>query len=210
MHIYVPTSRVIQEYTRARTHACHVIMKSLPVADGDSSFVPGETISGNEVVRHFRWGAMRCATVPVTPHGELLTKQHALQLVKTKILASCKAHHLQIKMWNTVLQFKLYNIIISMLLRCEKIKSWKIFSTYTVVLLFSISVWGVLRLLLPTTVLQISHVYGGLAITCSSLNNQSVDHSAIYLMPVIIIHLTCWVRGCGGHKSSCCLFYSAQ
>lgn len=82
-----------------------------------------------------------CAGHP-SPHGELLTKQHALQLVKTKILASCKAHHLQIKMWNTVLQFKLYNIIISMLLRCEKIKSWKIFSTYTVVLLFSISVWG--------------------------------------------------------------------
>lgn len=54
MHIYVPTSRVIQEYTRARTHAYHVIMKSLPVADGDSSFVPGETISGNEVVRRFR------------------------------------------------------------------------------------------------------------------------------------------------------------
>lgn len=152
-----------------------------------------------------------CAGHP-SPHGELLTKQHALQLVKTKILASCKAHHLQIKMWNTVLQFKLYHIIISMLLRCDKIKSWKIFSTYTVVLLFSISVWFFffLRLLLPTTVLQISHVYGGLTITCSSLNNRSVDHSAIYLMPVIIIHLTCWVRGCGGHKSSCCLFYSAQ
>lgn len=64
------THTVSMPVTHTHTHkrACHVIMKSLLVADGDSSFVPVETKSGNEVVRHFRWGTTQCATVWGTTH----------------------------------------------------------------------------------------------------------------------------------------------
>lgn len=87
--------------TNAHTDAPagHVIMKSLWVADGDSSFVPSETVSGTEVIKWSGWRAdmvWRCAGHH-SPHGELLVQQHALQLVKTKILATHKVWQLHTK-----------------------------------------------------------------------------------------------------------------
>lgn len=58
-------SSTVRHTYHTTTHTCHVIMKSLLVADGDSSFVPGETISDNEVARCFGWvswwGVWHCA-----------------------------------------------------------------------------------------------------------------------------------------------------
>lgn len=95
----IRTSHTTNTNTHTDAPAGHVIMKSLWVADGDSSFVPSETLSGTEVIRWSGWRAdmvWRCAGHH-SPHGELLVQQHALQLLKTTTLATHKVRQLHAK-----------------------------------------------------------------------------------------------------------------
>ena len=75
-------------HTHTPGHTCHVIVKSLLVADCDSSFCPGESTRLAVRSQDKRADALWVTT---RHKRELLTEQqHVLQLLKTKILGAHK------------------------------------------------------------------------------------------------------------------------